>query len=195
MIYYIFIQAVEPSLSRSTLFLLAFAVLGAFVDPERRDHDEANVDRYITVDNDATSRMGQAWPFEAAAPRVITMLSLNRRKRTLFVEARGRKCTLHGPPEDSEVTGEKRHASSYFFLSPIVPASPCLSRGWFSRRVEDWSISRYVDEIFLSSFFFSEKERILLQRVLHARMCNYFSSQVHWMPFVSLDFEIANILG
>lgn len=104
MIYYIFIQAVEPSRRRflrapwpARCLLLAFAVLGLRWPWKARSRRASSAKptsiAIYLVDNDA-SRMGQAWPFEATAPRVITMLSLNRRKRTLFVEARGRTCTL-----------------------------------------------------------------------------------------------------
>lgn len=74
-----------------------------------------------------TTRMGQAWPLEATAPRVITMLSLNRRKRTLAVEARGRTCTLSRTSAGLGSSRENGHASSHFFLSPIS-SSIVLSR-------------------------------------------------------------------
>lgn len=84
--------------------------------PERRDHEDVDRSPWTT-----TSRMGQAWPLEATAPRVITMLSLNRRKRRLAVEARGRTCTLSRTSAGLGSSRENGHASSHFFLSPIVP--------------------------------------------------------------------------
>ena len=145
MIYYIFIiQAVEPSLDASP-FLSRFhcsrpslTLKGAITT---RLVGVANVDSCIPVDNDA-SRMGQAWPFEATAPKGHhDAIAQPEEEARCSSQARGRTvCTALGPPEDSEVTPARIAMHHPIFSSRGEEESACivpsLLEGWFSKRIQ-----------------------------------------------------------
>lgn len=70
-ILYLLFKAVEPFFSPPSL---SFPPCFHCSSPESRDHED--VDSSVDDEQD-----GSAWPLEATAPRVITMLSLNRRRK------------------------------------------------------------------------------------------------------------------
>lgn len=70
-ILYLLFKAVEPFFSPPSL---SFSPCFHCSSPESRDHED--VDSSVDDEQD-----GSAWPLEATAPRVITMLSLNRRRK------------------------------------------------------------------------------------------------------------------
>lgn len=110
-ILYLLFKAVEPFFSPPSL---SFPPCFHCSSPESRDHED--VDSSVDDEQD-----GSAWPLEATAPRVITMLSLNRRRKGRCWSKRvDVRATLSDLPRTRK-SPRDGHASSHFFLSPILP--------------------------------------------------------------------------
>lgn len=140
-ILYLLFKAVEPFFSPPSL---SFSPCFHCSSPESRDHED--VDSSVDDEQD-----GSAWPLEATAPRVITMLSLNRRRKGRCWSKRvDVRATLSDLPRTRKSPRERPCIIPFF---PIADSSSSIV------------LSRFSASRFLFSFFFSslslERDRLI----------------------------------
>lgn len=140
-ILYLLFKAVEPFFSPPSL---SFPPCFHCSSPESRDHED--VDSSVDDEQD-----GSAWPLEATAPRVITMLSLNRRRKGRCWSKRvDVRATLSDLPRTRKSPRERPCIIPFF---PIADSSSSIVLSRFSA-------SRFLFSFFLLSLSL-ERDRLI----------------------------------
>lgn len=139
-ILYLLFKAVEPFFSPPSL---SFSPCFHCSSPESRDHED--VDSSVDDEQD-----GSAWPLEATAPRVITMLSLNRRRKGRWSKRVDVRATLSDLPRTRKSPRERPCIIPFF---PIADSSSSIVLSRFSA-------SRFLFSFFLLSLS-RERDRLI----------------------------------